>query len=60
MALEAGVSPLYRLNNCVLNQLIDDSAVATIWIAELVVGICEFLDVHHVPYQAFTIAWMLV
>ena len=43
MALEVGVSLLYRLINCVLNQLIHALGVATLWIVELVVGIFEFI-----------------
>ena len=47
MVLEAGVSPCYILSNCSLSLLIDGSALATIWIAGLFVGIFVYLDEHY-------------
>ena len=54
MVLEVGVSPCYRLSNCLLCLPIDGSALATIWTVMPVVGIFVCLDEHCAAYHPYT------
>ena len=56
--LEAGVSPCNTLSSCSLGLLIDDLALATIWIVVLFVDIFVYLDVYYAAYQAFLVVKM--
>ena len=56
MVLEAGVSPWYRLSNCLLGLLINGSALATMWIVGPTIGIFVYLDEYCALYQTFIVA----